>query len=221
MSRKREGATSPERERREPITSTCHKFPLLLTSQPAGFRSLTLRAHCSLAGRALSSVLPTLIAFSMAALFAGCAAMQNAPCFEKAGTRWEPPADQDQIDITAFEHAMKLVTGGQYAQAAGELSVLLTRLEGRAQAQSQPASPADMLPPLAAASQPTTGPAAGPLAQSDVKMAAECMFWLAYCDEKLGGLAQAAVGYHQVMTAYPSTPAAMEAMKRLSIMPRR
>ena len=49
---------------------------------------------------------------------------------------------------------------------------------------------------------------------------AECLFWRAYCQEKLGRADEAALGYEELKRFYPETPAAQQARSRLKAMGR-
>jgi TolA-binding protein len=53
----------------------------------------------------------------------------------------------------------------------------------------------------------------------DTGRAAQSMFWLAYCYEKLDRTAEAAELYGRVTQRYPDTPAARQAAERLARLP--
>jgi len=55
--------------------------------------------------------------------------------------------------------------------------------------------------------------------QRDNRRAAESLFWLGYCYEKLGRTGEAAQAYGRVMREYPEQPASHQAEQRLSQMP--
>jgi len=49
----------------------------------------------------------------------------------------------------------------------------------------------------------------------DLELAAACMFWKGFCQEKLSRPAQAALSYRRVLESYPQTRVAEPARKRL------
>ncbi len=53
----------------------------------------------------------------------------------------------------------------------------------------------------------------------DRARAAEAMFWLAYCHEKQGRIAEATALYNRLLQAHPRAPACRQAKQRLSLLP--
>jgi TolA-binding protein len=124
-----------------------------------------------------------------------------------------PPAGEDSLDKATFDQAVGLVMNGQYQQASRQFSALLARLETALAADMQAGPMTNPTQPP----QPSTAPASH-ASMATVRMAGECMFWIAYCAEKQGQVAQAATLYNKVLANYPGTPAASQAAKRLNLL---
>jgi hypothetical protein len=126
----------------------------------------------------------------------------------------QPAAGEDALDKAAFGQAVGLVMNGQYPQASRQFSAILARLEIALAADTQVQPTTN---PAQAPRQPSTAPASG-ASMATVRMAGECTFWIAYCAEKQGQIAQAAVLYNKVLVNYPGTPAASQAARRLNLL---